>query len=76
MRRAMRETAFRLVRADALAFLDDHEQEILAIFREEMDRLDRRTPEENLFIDIRMVPLGEEILRAALGTVRRFLREL
>jgi hypothetical protein len=76
MRRAMRETAFRLVRADALAFLDDHEQEILTIFREEMDRLDRRTPEENLFIDIRMVPLGEEILRAALHTVRRFLREL
>jgi hypothetical protein len=76
MRRVMRETAFRLVRADALAFLDDHEQEILAIFREEMDRLDNRMPEESLFIDIHMVPLGEEILRAALHTVRRFLREL
>ena len=76
MRRVMRETAFRLVRADALAFLDDHEQEILTIFREEMGKLDHRIPEENLFIDIHMVPLGEEILRAALGTVKRFLREL
>lgn len=76
MRRVMRETAFRLVRADVLAFLDDHEQEILDIFREEMEKLDRRMPEEKLFIDIHMVPLGEEILRAALQTVRRFVREL
>jgi hypothetical protein len=32
-------------------------------------------PEEKLFIDIHMVPLGEELLKAGLSTVRRFLRE-
>ncbi len=40
-----------------------------------MSSLDRRLPEEQLFIDIRMVPLGEELLRAVLATIKRFLRE-
>jgi hypothetical protein len=38
-----------------------------------MQKLDRRLPEERMFIDIRMVPLGEELLRAALATLKRFM---
>lgn len=75
MRRLVRETAFRLARADLIRFLEDHEDDLLRIFREEMYRVDERIPEERLFIDIRMVPLGEELLRAALTTAKRFLQE-
>jgi len=75
MRRLMREAAFRLVRSDVIAFIDEHEGDLMHIFREEMHKLDERMPEEKLFIDIHMVPLGEELLKAGLSTVRRFLRE-
>ncbi len=75
MRHFVRDTAFRLVRRDLLEFIEDHEEYLLRIFREEMEKLDKRIPEEQLFIDIRMVPLGEELLRATLATLGRFLRE-
>ena len=75
MRRFVRETAFRLARRDLLRFIEDHEEDLLHIFREEMERLDERLPEERMFIDIRMVPLGEELLRAVLATLRRFMQE-
>jgi hypothetical protein len=75
MKRFVRETAFRLARRDLLQFIQDHEDDLLRIFREEMERLDERVPEEQLFIDIRMVPLGEELLRAVLATLKRFLQE-
>jgi len=73
LRRAMRESAFRLARKDLAYFLKDHEEDLLAIFREEMATLDDEIPEENLFIDIKMVPLGETILKAALRAITRFL---
>ena len=76
MRRYMRDTALRLARHDILQFLDDHEEDLLRIFREEMARLDNRLPEEQVFIDIRLVPLGEELLRAVLATLRRFVQEI
>jgi hypothetical protein len=75
MRRSIRETAFRLARRDLAMFLRDHEEELLHIFREEMERLDDEFPEEGLFIDIKMVPLGEVVLRAALRAMTRFLTE-
>lgn len=75
MRRTVRETAFKLARHDLAAFLEDHEEELLIIFREEMQRLDDEIPEENLFIDIKMVPLGEAILKSALHAISRFLTE-
>ena len=75
MRRYVRETAFRLARRDLLHFLEDHEDDLLHIFREEMEKLDERLPEEQMFIDIRMVPLGEELLKAVLATLKRFLQE-
>lgn len=75
MRRLVRETAFRLARRDVLHFIEDHEDDLLHIFHEEMEKLDERMPEEQLFIDIHMVPLGEELLRAVMATLKRFLRE-
>ncbi len=75
MRRFLRETAFRLARADVLRFIEDHEEEIISLFREELDALDERLPEEELFIDIHMELLGEELLRSALSAVKRFLQE-
>jgi len=75
MRRFVRETAFRLARHDLLRFIEDHEDHLLQIFCEEMERLDERMPEEQLFIDIHMVPLGEELLRAVMATLKRFLQE-
>jgi len=75
MRRMVREAAFRLARPDILKFLEDHEEDLRAIFREELRSLDDRLPEEEVFIDIHMVALGEELLTAALATFKRFLRE-
>jgi len=75
MRRTMREAAFKLARHDLAMFLSDHEEELLAIFREEMYQLDESIPEERLFIDIKMVPLGEAILKSALRAIERFLTE-
>ncbi len=74
-RKIIREVAFDLARHDLAAFLDDHEEDLVFIFREEMRQLDDDLPEENLFIDLKMVPLGETMLRAALHAIRRFLME-
>ena len=76
MRRRFRDSMFRLARKDIIEFIDDHEEEIMRVFRQEMYRLDRQIPEENLYIDIRVVELGEEILKAALQTVKRVMMEI
>jgi hypothetical protein len=73
MRRLIRETAFQLARRDMALFLTEHEEEILHVFREELQRLDDDLPDERIFIDIKMVPLGEAFLKAALRAVSRFL---
>ena len=73
VRRSIRESAFRLARRDLAMFLGDHEEELLRIFREELQQLDDEIPEENFFIDIKMVTLGEMILKAVLRAMRRFL---
>lgn len=75
LRRSMRERAFRLARHDLAMFLHDHEEELLHIFREELQSLDDEMPEERFFIDIKMVPLGETILKAVLRAMSRFLTE-
>jgi hypothetical protein len=75
MRRFVRNTAFRIARRDLLRFIEDHQEDLLGIFREEMRKLDDRVEEEKAFVDIHMVPLGEEILHAVLNTLKRFLRE-
>ena len=75
LRKTMRESAFRLARKDLACFLKDHEEDLLTIFREEMADLDEQIPEENLFIDIKMVPLGEAIVKATLRAITRFLTD-
>jgi hypothetical protein len=75
LRRLLRESAFQMARRDVASFLVDHEADLLRIFREEMQRLDDEIPEESLFIDIKMAPLGEMLLKAALRAMSRFLQE-
>jgi hypothetical protein len=75
IRKAMREGAFQLARRDVAAFLKDHEEDLLQIIREEMEALDEQIPEENTFIDINMVALGEVIMKAALHGIARFLSD-
>ncbi len=75
IRKVVRECAFNIARYDLALFLQDHEQDILSVFREEMQKLDDEIPEENLFIDIKMVPLGELVAKAMLRATRRFLIE-
>ena len=75
MRRYLRETAFKVARRDLATFLVEHEQDLMLIFREELQRLDDEMPEERLFIDIRVVPLGEALLKVALKALARFLND-
>ena len=75
VRKRIREWIFDLVRRDVALFLQEHEQELLIIFREELKRLDDEIPEEKLFIDIKMVSLGEVIIKSVLQAVTRFLTE-
>jgi len=60
MRRIVPNTAFRIARRDLLRFIEDHQEDLLGIFREEMRKLDDRVEEEKAFVDIHMVPLGRK----------------
>jgi hypothetical protein len=62
-----------MARRDLAQFLNDHEEELFHIFREELHQLDEDLPEERLFIDIKVVPLGELIMKAVLRGLHRFL---
>jgi hypothetical protein len=75
MRRYLRETAFKVARRDLATFLAEHEQDLILVFREELQRLDDELPEEKLFIDIRMAALGEALLKVALKALTRFLND-
>ena len=76
MRNRIRNSLFRLARKDVIDFLDDHEEDILQVFREELQKVDDNMPEEELFIDIHMVRLGEELMIAVLRALKRFMREV
>ena len=76
MRDRIRNSLFRLARKDVIAFLDDHEEDLLQVFREELQAVDDRLPEEKMFIDIRMVALGDELMVAVLHALKRFMREI
>ena len=75
IRQKVRQAAFEFAKPELANFLDENEEKLLKVFREEIQKLDDSIPEENLFIDIKMVPLGEVILKACLNALRRFLRE-
>jgi hypothetical protein len=76
MRNRIRNSIFRLARKDVIDFLDDHEEELLQVFREELQTVDDNMPEEELFIDIHMVRIGEELMIAVLRALKRFMREV
>ena len=71
----MRKAAFKLVRQDLAMFLHENEEELMRIFREEIQRLDDEIPDEAVFIDVKMVPLGEVVMKAVLRALSRFLTE-
>ncbi len=75
LRNAVRESAFNLARHDLAIFLEEHEDDLIVIFREEMQQLDDELPEEAMFIDLNLVGIGDMILKATLRALRRFLRE-
>ncbi len=75
IKRLLRESAFNMARHDLAMFLQDHEDDLLRVFREEIQRMDDEMPEERFFIDIKMVPLGEMVIKAALRAMYRFLTE-
>lgn len=74
--RAVRESAFNLARRDLAIFLEEHEDDLITIFREEMQQLDDDLPEEAVFIDLNLVGIGDMILKATLHALRRFLLEV
>lgn len=74
--KAVRESAFNLARRDLAIFLEEHEEDLIKIFREEMQQLDDELPEEAVFIDLNLVGIGDMILKAALHAIRRFLLEV
>ena len=75
IRNFTRKMAFEIVRRDLAIFLRENEEELLQIFRDELQRLDDEIPEENVFIDIKMVPLGEAVIKASLRAFDRFLTQ-
>ncbi len=75
MRQFVRDLVIKMIRDDLIHFLDEREDDLIAIFREEMQVVDDRVPDEQTFVDLRMAPMGEEILRGVLQTLRRFLKE-
>lgn len=75
LRKKVRDSAFNLARHDLAIFLEEHEDELLAIFREEMQRMDDELPDEKVFIDLNLVGLGDVMVKAVLRALRRFLTE-
>ncbi len=75
MRRLIRESTFNLARRDLALFLEEYEEELLQVFREEIQRVDDEIPEEKIFIDLKMATLGEVFLKAGLKALCRFLRD-
>lgn len=71
--RFLRNGIIKIAKQDVLDFLDEHEEQLVQYFLEEIQAVDQRMDEEKLFIDIRMKALGEELLRAVLKALRRFI---
>lgn len=76
MRAMIRDAVIRMVRTDLANFIDDHEEELVRIFAEEMQVVDDRIDDERTFVDLRLAYMGEELMRGALQAIRRFLREM
>jgi hypothetical protein len=70
----LRDTLIRLTKEDILRFMDDNQEELIRYCRNELEKLDECMPEEQLFIDIRMALLGEELFRAMFSALRQFVK--
>jgi hypothetical protein len=75
MRRFMRNTMFRLARSDVRAFLEENEDQLLALIVDELEKVDQHIDEEKAFVDIRMAALGQELMRGVFAALYRFLDE-
>jgi tRNA threonylcarbamoyladenosine modification (KEOPS) complex Cgi121 subunit len=75
VRRAMRNTMFRLARSDIRAFLQENEEQLLALVADELEQTDQRIEEEKAFVDIHMAALGQELMRGVFAALYRFLDE-
>lgn len=74
IKRYIRNKMFTAAGHELAAFLEDHEEDPLREFRTQLQKMDDEIPEEESFIDIKMVPLGETILKASLIAIREFLK--
>jgi Flp pilus assembly CpaF family ATPase len=72
----IRDVIVRLLRNDVINFIDAHEEDLIRIFREEMQAVDDRVEDEKTFVDLRLAVMGEELLRGVLQALRRFMREV
>jgi hypothetical protein len=71
----LRNGIIKLAKQDILDFLDEHEEEFVRYFLEEIQEVDDRMDEEKLFIDIRMKAIGDVLVRAVLHAIRRFVAD-
>jgi tRNA threonylcarbamoyladenosine modification (KEOPS) complex Cgi121 subunit len=71
----MRNTMFRLARSDIRAFLQENEEQLLALVADELEQTDQRIEEEKAFVDIHMAALGQELMRGVFAALYRFLDE-
>jgi len=73
--RLVRNSLLRLAKDDILEFIAENEDTLIHYVREELERVDEHLPEERMFIDIRMAALGEELTRAVLAAMVRFIED-
>jgi len=73
--RLVRNSLLRLAKDDILEFIAENEDTLIHYVREELDRVDERLPEEQMFIDIKVGALGEELTRAVLAAMVRFIED-
>lgn len=71
----LRDLGIKILKKDIISFLEEHEDEIVKIVRQELEIADREIPEEEAYIDIHMGKLGEKLTRAIMKAVRRFFEE-
>ena len=84
LRKAVRESAFNLARHDLAIFLEEHEDDLIVIFREEMQQLDNELPEEtieilrgvrNAYEEHHRLTISDEALDAAAHLSARYVTE-
>lgn len=73
--RLVRNSLLRLAKDDILEFLAENDDALIQYVREELDNVDERMPDEQIFVDIRVAALGEEMVRAVLTALVHFIED-